>query len=110
MDLGISALAEDSPTTWPIFNPPPASARVHKGPQWSRPASPLMRGVRPNSPVMTSRIFSLKPRSAKSWRKTLMARSSGGHACYGRAARDQVEGLEDHADRFQSMLSQLIAS
>ena len=52
----------DSPTTWPIFSPPPASASVDSGAQWSRPPLPLMRGVRPNSPVMTSSTSWSRPR------------------------------------------------
>ena len=37
--------------TRPPLMPPPPSATVNAGPQWSRPAFLLMRGVRPNSPV-----------------------------------------------------------
>ena len=39
---------------WPVFMPPPASRAQLTCGQWSRPASLLMRGVRPNSPQTTT--------------------------------------------------------
>ena len=42
---GTSARAEESPTAWPMRRPPPARARVHKGPQWSRPAEQQIYGL-----------------------------------------------------------------
>ena len=66
--LGTSALEFDSPTTLPIFSPPPASASVDNGAQWSRPALPLTFGVRPNSPVMTSSTSFCSPRCFRSSR------------------------------------------
>jgi hypothetical protein len=54
---------------------------VHSGPPWSRPALPLMRGVRPNSPVITGTIFPDSPRYSRSSGSAATARSNGGHAC-----------------------------
>src|SRR5262245_45752635 len=63
---GFSARASDLPITRPPLIPPPPSSTVNAGPQWSRPAFLLIRGVRPNSPVTTTSVVSRSPRSARS--------------------------------------------
>src|ERR1043165_3509412 len=39
------------PTAMPPFMPPPPTITLHDRAQWSRPALPLIRGVRLNSPI-----------------------------------------------------------
>ena len=56
--LGSSALASVAPMTWPIFMPPPARTTDMAPGQWSRPASLLIRGVRPNSPQTRTSVSS----------------------------------------------------
>ena len=55
--LGYSALASVAPMAWPIFRPPPARTTDMAPGQWSRPASLLIRGVRPNSPQTSTSVF-----------------------------------------------------
>src|ERR1041385_4062334 len=64
--------------TRPPRMPPPPRATVKAGPQWSRPALLLMRGVRPNSPVTTTSVLPSMPRSARSRNSAANAESSGG--------------------------------
>src|SRR5206468_2873577 len=56
--------AEVLPTTCPPLIPPPASTVDHDTAQWSRPLAPLILGVRPNSPIQTTRVVSSRPVSA----------------------------------------------
>src|SRR5438105_12871119 len=44
---GYSPRALDEPMAWPMRRPPPATRADITGAQWSRPAPPLIRGVRP---------------------------------------------------------------
>ena len=53
---------------WPVFSPPPAIQRKPASGQWLRPSgvtSP-MRGVRPNSPPISTTTSSSRPRSSRS--------------------------------------------
>ena len=49
------------PITWPIRIDPQAISTLNVWPQWSRPASRFIRGVRPNSPIATTRVDSNSP-------------------------------------------------
>ena len=64
--------------TVPPWTPPPANKTVMTGPQWSRPASLLILGVRPNSPVITTSVESSRPDSFRSSSSAETARSAGG--------------------------------
>ncbi len=46
--------------------------------QWSRPASLLMTGARPNSPSIRTRVLSRRPRSSRSFTRANIARSTVG--------------------------------
>ena len=43
---------------WPICMLPEAMSTLNVSPQWSRPALEFIRGVRPNSPIATTSVFS----------------------------------------------------
>ncbi len=79
---GFSARASVLPTIGgrPGFRPRRPAATVNAGPQWSRPALLLIRGVRPNSPVTTTSVLSSRPRSARSRNRPDRAASSLGKA------------------------------
>ncbi len=63
---------------WPIFRPPPAY-RIDMAPgQWSRPASLLIFGVRPNSPNAITSTSSCRPRSYRSVTRAATAWSNFG--------------------------------
>src|SRR5262249_50156322 len=49
------------PMTCPPLIPPPARTVDHELAQWSRPLLPLIRGVRPNSPIQTIVVVSSSP-------------------------------------------------
>ena len=50
------------PITWPIRIDPQPIRTLKVLPQWSRPASLFIRGVRPNSPIATTSVESYSPR------------------------------------------------
>ena len=75
---GYSPRGFDLPMVWPIFMPPQPIRTLNVLPQWSRPPSAFMRGVRPNSPIATTSVFSYRPRWIRSSISAPMARSSGG--------------------------------
>ena len=56
----------ERPITWPICMPPQPISTLKVCPQWSRPASLFIRGVRPNSPIATTSVFSYSPRAIRS--------------------------------------------
>ena len=55
---------------------------MNAGPQWSRPAFLLIRGVRPNSPVTTTSVLSSSPRSERSRNSVLIAESYIGSSVF----------------------------
>ena len=63
------------PIICPIGRPPPAKASVPRRAQWSRPPFLLTVGVRPKSPVTTSRTSSDSQRFERSVRKASRALS-----------------------------------
>ena len=56
----------DAPMTWPPLTPPPARATLKTLGKWSRPALGLILGVRPNSPIQTTSVWSSMPRCFRS--------------------------------------------
>ena len=66
--------AEKDGQSWP-----PPTTTLHARAQWSRPAVPLIRGVRANSPIQMMAVSSNKPRCSKSSNNALMALSSSGN-------------------------------
>ena len=48
------------------MTPAPANSSDAAGPQWSRPASLLIFGVRPNSPIATTSVLASRPRWSRS--------------------------------------------
>ena len=70
--------ASVAPTTTPGLMPAPAKITLPTEAQWSRPAPPLICGVRPKSPIQTTRVDSRRPLSCKSCRRAGMAWSKGG--------------------------------
>ena len=85
--------------------PPPAKAAEKTAAQWSRPSrrvvvarcSARSRGVRPNSPVMTTSVSSSRPRPARSSSRAETPRSVGGRSRSLRrleVARVGVPGLD----------------
>ena len=66
------------PMTWPIRIDPQPMRTLKVWPQWSRPASLFIRGVRPNSPMATTSVDSYKPSCDQIIDSAPIARSSGG--------------------------------
>ena len=64
--LAASASRSVAPMTWPVRIPPPASRAQATCGQWSRPASLLIFGVRPNSPQTTTDTSLSRPRACRS--------------------------------------------
>ena len=63
-------------------NPPPVTITLLARPWWSRPALALILGVRPNSPIMTTSVWSRSFRSARSPSKADSPWSSGGASVF----------------------------
>lgn len=51
-----------APMATPGFMPAPPTTTLQLRAQWSRPASPLIRGVRPNSPIQITAVSCSIPR------------------------------------------------
>ena len=67
-----------APRTWPERIPPPAIKAPPTRGQWSLPASPLMRGERPNSPQTTMETSSIRPLAVRSSTRAVIPISSMG--------------------------------
>jgi hypothetical protein len=67
-----------APYVVPPVTPAPASRTVWAKGQWSRPACGLIRGVRPNSLIMSSSVSWNNPRPARSATRAERPRSNGG--------------------------------
>lgn len=63
---GSVAVASDLPYTNPFLTPPPASTTENTFGQWSRPAVPLIFGVRPNSLEIITSVLSSIPFALRS--------------------------------------------
>src|SRR5262245_52480434 len=75
--------------TLPGLTPPPAKRMLWACDQWSRPAAPLTRGVRPISPIITTRVFLSRPRCSRSLTRALKARSTWGSMSFWRLGEDR---------------------
>src|SRR5437870_12943127 len=64
--------------TCPVFMPPQASKAQETFGQWSRPASLLMTGVRPNSPQTITETSLSSPRWCRSSTRAVTPWSSNG--------------------------------
>src|SRR5262249_61317832 len=67
-----------APIACPPLTPQPARARLNASGKWSRPASRLTRGVRPNSPIQITSVESSSPRSRRSVNSAAVPWSTGG--------------------------------
>ena len=69
--------ADEAPIDWPPLTPPPATRALKTRGKWSRPPVGLIAGVRPNSPIQTTRVRSSIPRRFRS----AMSVASAGSVC-----------------------------
>src|SRR5262245_11030325 len=60
--FGSAPTRSDDPTTCPPRTPAPANSTDHTPGQWSRPPREFNSGVRPNSPMATTRVLDNNPR------------------------------------------------